>query len=52
MFEYAGYPAPNDNLRGTKKDWYSNYYMRSTDKDMWVEWGNQILTNRIRIIKR
>lgn len=51
MFEYAGYPAPNGNLRETKKDWHSNYYMRSTDKDMWVAWGTRYLQTELGLSK-
>ena len=32
MFEYAGYPAPNQNLRETKSEWYNNYKISNSAK--------------------
>ena len=39
MFEFAGYSAPNTNLRQTKSDWYNNYQMSNASKLQWINWG-------------
>lgn len=51
MFEFAGYPAPNSNLRQTKSEWYNNYQMSKVDKIQWLNWGTEYLQQALNIPK-
>ena len=51
MFEYAGYPAPNQNLRGTKSEWYGNYQISNSAKLQWMDWGANYIQQELGVTK-
>jgi hypothetical protein len=51
MFEYAGYPAPNQNLRETKSEWYGNYQMSNANKLQWMDWGANYIQQELGVTK-
>ena len=51
MFEYAGYPAPNQNLRETKSEWYGNYQMSNANKSQWMDWGANYIQQELGVTK-
>lgn len=51
MFEIAGYPSPNQNLRETKSQWYNNYQMSKADKTQWIHWGANYIQQELGIPK-
>jgi hypothetical protein len=51
MFEYAGYPAPNQNLRETKSQWYGNYQISNSAKLQWMDWGANYIQQELGVTK-
>jgi hypothetical protein len=51
MFEYAGYPAPNQNLRETKSEWCGNYQMSNANKLQWMDWGANYIQQELGVTK-
>ena len=51
MFECAGYPAPNQNLRETKSEWYGNYQMSNANKLQWMDWGANYIQQELGVTK-
>lgn len=51
MFEFAGYPAPNSNLRQTKSEWYGNYQMSNVSKKQWINWGSNYIQQELGVTK-
>ena len=51
MFEYAGYPAPNQNLRETKSEWYNSYQMSNSSKLQWINWGTNYIHQELGVTK-
>jgi len=47
MFEFAGYPAPNTNLRETKSQWYDKYQMSNVSKLQWINWGTNYIQEQL-----